>query len=611
MTGAGITSKVDLGDARRGAPPTMVHRFWATVDRLAGRTALRHRDGERWASTSWTDYGAWVRRVAAGLIELGVQPGDRVGIIGDNSASWHAADLAILSAGAVTVPIYQTNAPAQVAQVLADSGAVACFVDNAERLDKVLVERAHLPALGHVITFDGTVDGGAMALADLVVRGERALSADPALVRRRVDAIGPETIATIVYTSGTTGPPRGAVLIHANLAFTADALTSVVSVNESDRFLSFLPLSHIAERITSQFGQIEAGGETWFARSLATVAEDLRDCRPTVFFAVPRVWEKLHEAVLAKLAHAKGLSRFAVAHYLTLAATRFQAPPRRRQRTVAALEWRLLDRIVGAKIRDGLGLDQARILVSGAAPISAALVRWFHGIGLPITEVYGQTEDCGPATLIPPGQMRIGSVGPPLPGVEVRIADDGEVLVRGGSVCSGYWSNETATAALLDADGWMHTGDLGSLDADGWLSITGRKKDLIITSSGQNVAPQLIETRLQAEPLIANAVVVGDGRPYLTALVTLDPQQLSRWAHEHRKLFDPEALTDDPDVIAAVHEAIARVNGEHARIEGIKRFRILPHDLTMERGELTPTMKVKRTVVLDRYAGLVAEMYGD
>jgi long-chain acyl-CoA synthetase len=207
--------------------------------------------------------------------------------------------------------------------------------------------------------------------------------------------------------------------------------------------------------------------------------------------------------------------------------------------------------------------------------------------------------------------VRIGSVGPPLPGVEVRIADDGEVLVRGGNVCAGYWSSEAATMALLDADGWMHTGDLGSLDADGWLSIIGRKKDLIITSSGQNVAPQVIETRLQAEPLIANVVVVGDGRPYLTALVTLDAHELSRWAHEHHKPFDPEALTDDPDVIAAVDDAIARVNDEHARIEGIKRFRILPQDLTMERGELTPTMKVKRAVVLDRYASLVAQMYGD
>jgi long-chain acyl-CoA synthetase len=593
-------------------PPTIVHRFWATVDRLSSRSALRRRGADgTWTSLSWADYGAFVRRAAAGLIDLGVQAGDRVGIMADNRVEWHVSDLAVLSVGAVSVPVYQTSSPAQAAQVLGDAGAVACFVDDADRLAKLRAARADLPGLRDVVLFDGPADDGVLTMDELLARGERALARVAGLVGERIDAIRPDGDATIVYTSGTTGPPKGAVLTHANIVFTVDAVTEVASVNCWDRFFSFLPLSHIAERIVSHFGQVHAGGETWFARSMATVAEDLHDCRPTVFFAVPRVWEKLHEAVLARTAHARGGTKVAIDRYFAVGEGHVATSLHEHSHPLDEIQWRTLDRFVGTKIRDGLGLDQARLLVSGAAPIDPSLLRWFHGVGLPITEVYGQTEDCGPATLNPPGHARIGTVGPPLPRVEIRIADDGEVLVRGGNVCRGYWNNDAATAALLEADGWMHTGDLGALDPDGWLRITGRKKDLIITSSGQNVAPQMIETRLRAEPLVGHVVVVGERRPYLTALVSLDPQPLARWAHEHHRLFDPELLAHDPAVVAEIGAAIERVNTNHARIEGIKRFRILPHELTMERGEMTPTMKVKRHVVLERYDSLISEMYAE
>ena len=433
----------------------------------------------------------------------------------------------------------------------------------------------------------------------------------------RVDESSLTDAATIVYTSGTTGSPKGAVLTHANIAFTVKAVTSVVSVGPPDRFLSFLPLSHIAERIVSHFGQIAAGCETWFARSLATVAEDMYRCRPTIFFAVPRIWEKLRDAIIEESERRHRVQRMALARFIALGTARARAQAAGSPiDAFREVQWRLLNRVVGTAVRRKLGLDAARVLVSGAAPISSSLVGWFQGIGLPIGEVYGQTEDCGPATVHAPpitgsAANHVGSVGRSLPGIEVRAGSDGEILIRGGSVSPGYWHNPSATADLIDVDGWMHSGDLGRIDDDGYLWITGRKKDLIINAAGHNIAPQPIETRLGNEPLILSAVVVGDRHPYLAALITLDPQQLAGWAERHHKRFDLEALAQDPDVHAAVDEAIQRVNAEVARVEGIKRFRILPAPFAAATGELTPTLKVKRNVVIAKYSALVDEMYAD
>jgi long-chain acyl-CoA synthetase len=403
------------------------------------------------------------------------------------------------------------------------------------------------------------------------------------------------------------------MLTHENLRATIEAITAVVPIGPDDRFLSFLPLSHIAERTVSHFGQIVSGGETWFARSLSTVADDLRACRPTVFFAVPRVWEKLQGAICSEVAGMSGLPRRLADSYLALAGARSAASGPDAgsvgRRVRRRLGYRALDRVVGAKIRAQTGLDQARILVSGAAPIEPDLLRWFDGIGLPVAEVYGQTEDCGPTSLNPPGAIRIGSVGRPLPGVDVRIADDGEILVKGPNVTPGYFNDPQRTHELIGDDGWMRSGDLGRLDADGYLYVTGRKKDLIITSSGKNIAPQLLETRLQSEPLISQAVVIGDGRPYLTALLGLEGEAVARWASQLGKIADFEALVADPDLKAEITACIDRVNALHAPIEQIKAWRIIPNELTVAAGELTPTLKVKRDVVGERYAPLIEELY--
>lgn len=592
---------------------TIVDLFRLQVQRMGDHPALRRRAGDGWEAISWDDYGHQVTRVAAGLIAAGVQPGERVGVLSANRVEWHVADLAILAAGAVSVPVYWTAAPPQVSYVLGHAGAKVCFVGGHDQLGKVLDHRDELTDLERIVLFeDDRRLGDALisTFAELEASGREQLEREPASVEQRTRAIQPDDLATLVYTSGTTGPPKGTMLSHGNITATIRAVTAVVPISLTDRFLSFLPLSHIAERVVSHFGQIVAGGETWFARSVATVAEDLRDCRPTIFFAVPRVWEKLHEGVLEAMAKEPPVARRLAEHTIALGLERVaEEQDGTSMSPFHKAELLILDRIVGGKIRSGLGLDRARVVVSGAAPIHPSLLRWFHALDVRVAEVYGQTEDCGPATLNPPDRIRIGTVGPPLPGVEVRIAGDGEILVRGGTVCQGYYRNDEATAELIDADRWMHTGDVGVLDPDGYLSITDRKKDLIITASGKNVSPQEIETRVKLEPLISQAVVIGDQRPYLVALLTLAPDAATTWAAEHHRLADLEALASDPDLLGEIEASIDRVNADHARTEGIKKWRVLPHDLTIAGDELTPTLKVRRRTVLEHYQDLIEEMY--
>lgn len=608
----GGTSVVSRTEARLGA--TVVDIFRDDVARYGNRPALRHVVDGRWQTITWADYGRTVERLAAALASLGIEVGDRVAILSSNRPHWHEADMAAMSLGAVTVPVYPTSAASQVAYVLGHSKAAVCFVENQDQLAKVLLHRAELPRLRRAVVFEGRGEGLDDAFVcdvdELLAIGEEVLRRAPDTVSRRAAAVTPESLATVVYTSGTTGPPKGAMITHANLVAALRSVISVVDIGPDDRFLSFLPLSHVAERIVSHFGQVASGGETWFARSLATVAEDLRACRPTIFFAVPRVWQKFQEGILEQLAAAPRPARALFERYLALGEKRVSFEQDGKPWPLTdRLRYEVLDRTIGARIRAALGLDRARILVSGAAPIHPETLRWFHAIGLPVAEVYGQTEDCGPTSLNRPGRIRIGTVGEPLPGVEVRIADDGEILVRGGNVCAGYLDDEAATRELIDPDGWMHSGDLGSLTPDGYLVITGRKKDLIITAAGKNISPQELECALEAEPLISHAVVIGEGRPYLTALFTLDAEELTRWASARGKLVTPEALADDPDVHDVIAAAVARVNASHARVEQIKRWRILPRDFTVAAGELTPTLKVKRAVVAERYRDAIEELY--
>ena len=591
---------------------TIVDVFRDHARTLGDRPALRRRAEDGWEVVTWAQYGERVAELAAGLVDLGVERADRVAVLSANRVEWHEADLAAIVIGAVTVPVYATSASTQVAYTLAHSEAKVAFVEDVDQLSKVLLRRHELPALERVVLFDAAsgLDGGfVLSLDELAALGRTRLAREPGTVDLRARAIQPEDLCTLVYTSGTTGPPKGVMITHANVMSTVRSITAVVATSTDDRFLSFLPLSHIAERVTSHFGQIVAGGETWFAQTLATVPRDLRECRPTIFFAVPRVWEKLHDAIVDSVHHEPKPVRAPLERYLQLVETAAAAAKAGEHVSFGERLTRAsLSASIGAAIRRRMGLDKARVLVSGAAPIHADLLRWFDALGLPIAEVYGQTEDCGPTSLNPPDAIRIGTVGRPIPGVDVRIADDGEILVRGGNVCVGYYKDPDATAALL-GDGWLHSGDLGSLDRDGYLRITGRKKDLIINSAGKNIAPQEIETRLRFETLIGQAVVVGDGRPYLVALLTLDPDAAAAWAAEHGRVGTLEVLADDPGIHAEIEASVQRVNAEHARVEGIKRWRLLPEQLSVDNGELTPTLKVRRQAVMDRYADVIDQLY--
>jgi long-chain acyl-CoA synthetase len=589
---------------------TIVDRFRATARSRPEAVALRRHDGTAWRPITWREYETAVAEVAVGLRSSGLEPGDRVGILSGNRPEWQVADLAVLSARLVSTPVYATSSSTQIAHVLRDAGARLCFVEDGQQLAKVLLRRAELPDLERVVVLgalDGADDRFVLGLDDLRDDGRSVLASQPSAFDDLVDDVQPDDVATLVYTSGTTGPPKGAVISHANVMATLRSLTSVIELRPTDRFLSFLPLSHITERSVSHFGQIAAGGETWFARSIATVGEDLRACRPTLFFAVPRVWEKLHEAVVEGVTETPQPLRSVIERYLALAGLRGDGRAVWGTPAQQAL-YGVLDRSAGALLRHKLGLQAARLLTSGAAPVHADLLRWFHGIGLPIAEGYGQTEVTLCTSLNPVDDIRIGTVGRPIPGVQVRIADDGEILVRGPNVCRGYWGRPDATAELIDGDGWLHSGDLGALD-DGYLRVTGRKKDLIITAYGKNVSPSELETALRYEPLISQAVVVGDDRPYLTALLTLDDGSVAEWAARSGRALGIEALTQDEALLAEVAAAVERVNEHHSHAEGIRAWRLLPRDLTVAAGELTPTLKVKREVVVAEYTDLVEAMY--
>ena len=465
-----------------------------------------------------------------------------------------------------------------------------------------------------MIVFDPTgvkLDDFVMSWEQLLANGFKYGSDHPKSYDEAIAALKPEDLATLVYTSGTTGPPKGAMLTHANIVWTCGALNNVLTVSPDERKLSYLPLSHIAERMVGHFTHLYGGGETWFAQSIDTLREDLQACKPTIFFGVPRVWEKFHAGIVALLESLPEEQRDMAQQALQLGLKRVEAlqagtslPPELEEKYQEA------DGKLFALARGALGLDQAWGLVSGAAPINAEVLRFFHAIGLPVAEVYGQTEDNGPTSINPPDRIKIGTVGPPIPGVEVKIAPDGEVLVRGGNVGPGYYKNDEATRELIDAEGFMHSGDIGEFDSDGYLRITDRKKDLIITAAGKNIAPQVLENMLKYSPWISQVVVIGDRRPFLTALITLDQEKVTQFAEQKSIPFSDFAeLSHHPDIQQLIEIAVAETNEQLARVEQIKKWIVLERDFLQEQDEMTPTMKVRRKAIVEKYADTIEGMY--
>jgi long-chain acyl-CoA synthetase len=570
-----------------------------------GGTALIYRRDGGAASISYPELGRRTSAIARGLIELGIDQGDRVAILALTSADWTLVDYGALCAGAVVTPIYHTNSPEECAYVLAHSEARLVFCDDAEQADKIRRVRDRCPQLEHIVLLHGAA-ADAITLRELCARGAEL---PPEAVALRLAGVEPDDLASLVYTSGTTGPPKGCMLTHANLLATTRMYVERLQLGEMHTLYQFLPLAHVLARV-AQAVALSAGARiAYWSGDSTKIVDELSELAPTHFPAVPRIYEKVHGAVMGKVQDGPAPTRILFAWALRQGTRgRRAAREGRSLGPLGRLEYRLADRLVLGKVRDLFG-SELQIALVGAAPIGRELLEFFDACGVLVLEGYGLTETCAASTLNTADGVRFGSVGRPLPGTEVSVAQDGELLIRGPHVFTGYYKDPAATAQTLTDDGWLRTGDLGQVSRDGFVSVTGRKKDLIITSSGKNITPVNIENALRESRFITEAIVFGDNRPYLVAALTLDRDEAGRIAHGPGGESDIATLAEDPHVGAAVQKEVDAVNANLARIEQVKRFAILDHDLTQAGGELTPTLKVKRATVYEKYADVFAALY--
>lgn len=570
------------------------------VEEAPDHAALSYRDGDRFIDISTANMWEIVRELAAGLVASGVNRGDRVGLHSGTRIEFTYFDYAIWAAGAATTTIYETSSAEQVQWILSDSGCVALISENADTYGVYEEVADALPGCKGVFVID---DGAIETLRSMATDMTRAE------VDRRVASIQHRDLATLVYTSGTTGMPKGCVLTHYNFAWAVSQLDGSISdlVGETNRTLMFLPLAHIFARAV-QAVAVSTGSTIGFSTGIPNLLEELPMFRPTFVFSVPRVFEKVYNGAKQK-ADSEGKGKI-FNRSVSVAIAYSQGVQRGKIRIGTKLMHSVFDKLVYSKIRALFG-GNVNYAISGGAPLGARLGHFFRGAGVVILEGYGLTETTAGATLNRPDAIKVGTVGRPIQGASIRIADDGEVLIKGGQVYSGYWDNEAATHDALTDDGWFHSGDIGVLDDEGFLSITGRKKEIIVTAAGKNVAPAILEDRVRSNPLVSQVMVVGDAKPFIAALVTLDADALEPWASA-RGLDDAllsELATND-EVIAEVQKAVNYANKAVSKAEAIKTFRVLPQDLSIEGGELTPTLKVKRSVVASKYAGVIDEIYG-
>jgi long-chain acyl-CoA synthetase len=569
----------------------------------ADAPALRFKSGGDWSDVSYAELGATVREVALGLVDLGIEPGDKVSILANTRPEWTYACFGILTAGGALVTIYQTNSPEECQYVLAHSDSRAVFVEDGVQLGKVRQVEADCPELEHLIVMEpGDAElGDALTLDELRERGR---SRDESEWEARYEAVTPDDVCLYIYTSGTTGPPKGCLLSHRNYRAITDAVVDAAVIEGGDSTYLFLPLAH-AFAILIQFVTLDLGATiAYWSRDPNKIIPDLMDVNPTYFPSVPRMFEKIYTLATTNAPDQEQLRK---AVEVGVKVRQLQAAgrevPEALQKAFDQAEESLFKNVRGLFGRN------IRECVTGAAPIATEILEFFYACGVPVMEGYGMTETATCATANRRDDFRLGSVGRPMNGVEVKIAEDGEVLIKGPNIFQGYYKNDQATRETLDRE-WLHTGDLGRLDEDGFLYITGRKKDIIITAGGKNITPANLENGLKQNRWVSQAVVVGDRRPYLVALLTLDPEEAPALAQQLGiEALSPEAMTRDERVRGEIQKAVDEVNSHVGKVEQIKRFEILPRDLSQEGGELTPTLKVKRNVVHDKYAGVIAEMY--
>ncbi len=583
--------------------------FWNRVAKHPDRTMQRSKKYGQWMEASWKQVGEEVRGIALGLVDLGHQPGEAVGLLSQSRAEWVRCDLGILSAGGVTIPVYPSLLPEQTQYVVDDSESKFLMVEDKAQLQKAIKIKPQLPHLKALIVIDPSgckLSDTIVSLEQLVARGKQREKAE---LDARLEAIRRDQVATIVYTSGTTGNPKGVVQTHGNHLAATEAAASVGLGSEDDVDLLFLPLAHSFARL-EEYTQLRVGTTTAFAEKIDTVVENLAEVRPTIVFSVPRIYEKIYAKVQAGAQQGPPLKQKIFAWSVNvggqvskLKQARKPVPP------LLALQHKVAHKLVFSKLHEKLG-GRLKYFISGGAPLAREIAEFFHAAGLLILEGYGLTETCPVLTVNRPEHYKFGSVGPALPGVELKIAPDGEILGRGPNIALGYFKREQDTREAFLPDGWFATGDIGEIDGDGFLRITDRKKDLIVTSAGKNIAPQNIENLLKNDPLVSQAMAFGDKRKYITALVTLDPEQAPVWAKANG-IADTsgEALAKDPKVLARIQSVVDDVNKKLASFEQIKYFRIVPQDFSVESGDLTPTLKVKRKVVTAKYQELLDAMY--
>jgi long-subunit acyl-CoA synthetase (AMP-forming) len=583
---------------------TILEVFEKTARAHATRPAMARKRSGTWQPTTWAGYRDAVRQAARALVALGVERGSGVAILSANRPEWYVANVASITVGARPAGIYTNSTPEQCRYIAEHAEAAVVFVENRDALARL--EGAGRPErLKAIVVMDGAPgEPGVLGWDEFVALGESAHEAE---LGRRLAAARSGDVCTLIYTSGTTGMPKAVMLTHGNLTFIAERAQEILPVTAEDRLISYLPLSHIAEQVVSHLLSLATGACVHFAETLEKLPDNLREVRPHVFLGVPRVWEKIQAGIQAKGAEASPLRRriasWARGKGLAGGYADQQGGPR-------PWGYALAERLVFAKVRERLGLDQARMLVVSAAPIAKETLDYFQSLGLPIMEVYGMSECTGPATMSIPSRYRLGRAGYAVPGTELRIAEDGEILIRGPHVFAGYYRNDEATREAVDAQGWLHSGDVGELDADGFLRVTDRKKELLITSGGKNIAPQYLEGKLKQIAAVSQAVAVGDRRPYVVALLTLDPARVVAEASSAGSpARTPEEAAACPVFQGYVEKQVETINATLARYESIKRIALLPCELSVEAGELTPTLKLKRRVILERHRETIARLY--
>lgn len=603
-------------DGRGDQGDTIGEVFFDGVEKRSDDIIFRQKRYGIWEETTWKEFGLAVREIALGLIRLGFEPGEAASVLSNTRREWAFADLAILTAGGISSGIYPTDAPGQVEYLLADSNSVVVFVEDDEQLDKVLEVRERLPKLRRIIVFDtehliGFADAMVIDLSALREMGRRLYVEDSSLWLNRSAACRPGDVAILVYTSGTTGRPKGAMLTHDNVTYAMRLLASdVLHVRSTDERMGYLPLCHVAERIGGLMTSLYSGAVINFVENPDAVVENIREIQPTVIFGVPRIWEKFYSLIQIRLGETTPLQRWAYRTALALAERVAELRLARRQVPFwLRLAHQLAYWTVIRNLRAFIGLRRCRLLFSAAAPISVRLLQWYRALGIEVIELYGQTESAGILTANPIGRAKLGTVGPTVAGCDVRLSSNGEILARGRNVFAGYINQSEATAATL-ADGWLRTGDIAEMDGDGYFRIKDRLKDIIITAGGKNITPSEIENELKFSPYISDAVVVGDRRPYLVCLIMIDHETVERYAQDHGIAFsDYASLCRAPEIQALMHSVVTQVNGHFARVEQIKKFRLIERKLSVENEELTPTMKLKRRLVNEKYRELIEEMY--